>query len=373
MSHTPLLPIIRRMHTSYVHNTDMNGRCDGNLPACAACSSVYNTECVYDPNSDHRRKGVYKKDIDKLKTRNSTLEVLVQAILNCAEDEVPGLIRQIRTCESLDTVAEAILAREAGLEDEDEDLLEEDDVEGVGQDTFEGQLSGKMGRLQFEEGSTRYLGGTSNLIYLSADTDDYDFGGAVGAPAKQYASQQEAMVSWTNVTKDPELVTHLINMYFTWHYTYFTTLSKTAFYRDFMLGMPPSGIRKYCTPLLVNAMLALGCHFTSWPGSREDKDDSATAGDHFFREAKRLIMANDEHEHPRLTTVQALALMSVREAGCGREAKGWVYSGMSFRMACDLGLNLDSGTLSGSLESGLNDEEIDARRITFWGCFLFDK
>jgi hypothetical protein len=84
-------------------------------------------------------------------------------------------------------------------------------------------------------------------------------------------------------------------------------------------------------------------------------------------------MVNDEHEKARLTTVQALALMSVREAGCGREAKGWVYSGMSFRMACDLGLNLDSGSLPGSRESHLSDEEIDARRITFWGCYLFDK
>lgn len=85
------------------------------------------------------------------------------------------------------------------------------------------------------------------------------------------------------------------------------------------------------------------------------------------------MMENDEHAKPRLTTVQALSLMSVREAGCGREAKGWVYSGMSFRMACDLGLNLDSGTLPGSRESSLNEEEVDARRITFWGCFLFDK
>ena len=350
-------------------------RCDGNLPACAACSSVYNTECVYDPNSDHRRKGVYKKDIDKLKTRNSTLEVLIQAILNYNEEDVPALIQQIRTCESLDTVAEGILAKEAGLDDEDEEIDEVDAHDGQSGPngyTFEGQLSGKMAQLQFEEGATRYLGGTSNLIYLNQETEDFELGGAVGL-AQQYLSKEEAIVSWTNVTNDPELVTHLLNMYFTWHYTYFTTLSKSAFYRDFMLGMPPSGVRKYCTPLLVNAMLALGCHFTSWPTAREDADNSATAGDHFFKEAKRLIMANDEHEHPRIATVQALALMSVREAGCGREAKGWVYSGMSFRMACDLGLNLDSGTLSGSLESGLNDEEIDARRITFWGCFLFDK
>lgn len=84
-------------------------------------------------------------------------------------------------------------------------------------------------------------------------------------------------------------------------------------------------------------------------------------------------MTNDEYAIPRLATVQALALMSVREAGCGREAKGWVYSGMSFRMACDLGLNLDSGSIPGARESGLDEEEVDARRMTFWGCFLFDK
>jgi len=116
----------------------------------------------------------------------------------------------------------------------------------------------------------------------------------------------------------------------------------------------------------------LGCHFTAWPGARENRDDSATAGDHFFKEAKRLIMANDEYEKPKMTTVQALALMSVREAGCGREAKGWVYSGMSFRMACDLGLNLDSGVLSNASGS-IDEAEEDARRITFWGCFQFDK
>ena len=114
-------------------------------------------------------------------------------------------------------------------------------------------------------------------------------------------------------------------------------------------------------------MLALGCHFTSWPAARARPEDSATAGDHFFNEAKRLILENDEHEKPRHATVQALALMSVREAGCGREARGWVYSGMSFRMAYDLGLNISSSAAE------MTDSEIDARRITIWGCFLFDK
>ena len=138
-------------------------------------------------------------------------------------------------------------------------------------------------------------------------------------------------------------------------------------------------------------MLALGCHFTAHPLARKNKLDPDSAGDHFFDECKRLMLENDEHLTPRLTTVQALALMSVREAGCGREERGWSYSGMSFRMGIEMGLNLDFE--GGSAEVGhegvggmyrergeaigkggrMNQEELDSRRVTFWGCFLFDK
>lgn len=349
-------------------------KCDGTTPACSACAAVYNTECIYDPNSDHRRKGVYKKDIDNLKTRNSTLQTLIQAILNYPEDEVAVLVQQIRTCESLDTVAEAIIAKENGEEDEDEQVSPFTSPALTAAPTFESQLSGKMSELRLEDGSTRYIGGTSHLLYLGAGNEALDTPTSL-TNIEQYQQQEDPLTSWTTVTSDPELVLHLINMYFGWHYTFFATLSKNLFYRDFLLGKPPPGSRRkteYCTPLLVNAMLALGCHFTSWPGSRAIRDDSSTAGDHFFKEAKRLILEGDLHEVAALTTVQALALMSVREAGCGREAKGWVYSGMSFRMACDLGLNLNSGGMQGS-KRGIDETEEDARRITFWGCFLFDK
>lgn len=314
---------------------------------------------------------MYKKDIDNLKTRNSTLQTLIQAILNYPEDEVATLVQQIRTCESLDAVAEAIIAKENGEElDDEEEVSPFTSAAPTAQPTFESQLSGKMGELRLEDGSTRYIGGTSHLIYLGAGTDGSDEANAYSA-MDQYPQSEDPLTSWTTVTSDPDLVRHLINMYFCWHYSFFTTLPKHLFWKEFEMGKPPPGSRRkmeYCTPLLVNAMLALGCHFTSWPAARAMKDDSATAGDHFFKEAKRLILEGDLHEVPALTTVQALALMSVREAGCGREAKGWVYSGMSFRMACDLGLNLGM-----SSKDGLDETEEDARRITFWGCFLFDK
>ncbi|KAF2873729.1 fungal-specific transcription factor domain-containing protein [Massariosphaeria phaeospora] len=358
-------------------------KCDGTTPACSACAAVYNTPCVYDPNSDHRRKGVYKKDIDNLKTRNSTLQTLVHAILNYPDPDVAALVQQIRTCESLDAVAESIIAREHGDAHDGDGDDDDDDDEHVSPPTspamqaaptFESQLSGKMGELRLEDGSTRYIGGTSHLIHLGGNSDGTS-SPASFSNADHYQPPEDAYTSWTTVTKDPDLVRHLINMYFCWHYSFFTTLSKSLFWREFEQGRPPPGSRRkseYCTPLLVNSMLALGCHFTSWPSARAVRDNSATAGDHFFKEAKRLILEDDLHEVPALTTVQALALMSVREAGCGREAKGWVYSGMSFRMACDLGLNLDSGGMH-SNKNSIDETEEDARRITFWGCFLFDK
>ncbi|KAF2227106.1 fungal-specific transcription factor domain-containing protein [Elsinoe ampelina] len=368
-------PKRRVVTTACIACRKRKSKCDGNTPACAACLQVYNTPCIYDPNSDHRRKGVYKRDIEGLKTKESTLQTIVQAILNYPEDEVPDLVRQIRTCESLDEVAETIVAREYGIakEEEDEDIVEAPSpISPDDAPNFESKLGTKMGELRLDDGSVRYIGGTSHLLFLnSAGADVGDI-----VPDQYLQQQDNPITSWTEVTSDPELITHLLNMYFTWHYSYFTCLSRSLFYRDFLLGRQPSDTGRkthYCSPLLVNAMLALGCHFTSRASAREDPSDLNTAGDHFFREAKRLIIENDEYEKPKITTVQALALMSVREAGCGREAKGWVYSGMSFRMALDMGLHLDSGALAEGRDRALDEGEGDARRITFWGCFLFDK
>lgn len=336
-------------------------KCDGNLPKCAACASVYLTECEYSPESDHRRKGVYKKDVDTVKTKDSTLQVLIQALLNNEEEEAFELVRQIRNCESLEELAEEVTFKEKSARDD----VAPQDTQQVEIPKFESELSGRMGDLLLE-GSLKFVGGTSNLIWMPPESE-YQESFVPDQRTEVIRPQDEAVLSWTTVTQDKELVIHLVNLYFAWHYTYFTTLSKELFYRDFLKGRSS----QYCSALLVNVMLALGCHFSSRPEARADPDVSATTGDHFFREAKRLMFENDEHANAKLCTIQALALMSVREAGCGREGKGWVYSGMSFRMACDLGLNVDAPGLS--QDSTLSPEDVDARRITFWGCFLFDK
>ena len=110
-----------------------------------------------------------------MKTRNTTLQTIVQAILNYEpEEKAFELVRELRTCESLDAVAEKIAAKEQGVDDDDdEDYDASPDANGESQvPTFEKQLYGKMGDLRLDEGSVRYIGGTSNLIHISLDDGD---------------------------------------------------------------------------------------------------------------------------------------------------------------------------------------------------------
>lgn len=282
--------------------------------------------------------------------------------MNYDEADAFELVRRMRASDSLETVAESLTAGEIGQATEGNAPTSEEDSAPA--DQFESELVGKTSELMLG-GSRKFIGGTSNLIFLPPGSELYEFDGALNdgfpGPDREYS-----VARWTKVTDDEQLINHLMTMYFTWHYPFFTTMSKDLFYRDYIRGISS----QYCSSLLVNVMLALGCHFSAWEGARTDPQNSATAGDHFFKEAKKLVLENDEHVIAKLCTVQALALMSVREAGCGREGKGWVYSGMSFRMASDLGLNVETSSLG---SRNLDEAEIDARRVTFWGCYVIDK
>lgn len=305
-----------------------------------------------------------------MKARNSTLQILIEAILNATDEDVLDVVAKIRTCDNLDDVADELTKQQqSNVKQLDKPQASTEDEAAV-QAPLEGEreLARTVGELRLENGSVRFIGGTSHLMYLHDAPDDH----SQDSDNEMDSSNEDPVATWSRVTKDSQLITHLINMYFTWHYPYFTTLSKKMFFRDFLKGkgrVSRNGTM-FCSSLLVNAMLALGCHFTSVAGAYGTPGDSRTKGDHFFAEAKRLIVEHDEYERPRLVTVQALALMSVREAGCARETKGWVYSGMSFRMAGDIGLNLAVGELD---SEKMSEHEVDARRITFWGCFTFDK
>lgn len=136
-------------------------------------------------------------------------------------------------------------------------------------------------------------------------------------------------------SEDQALEEHLLSLYWTWQHPFFRLFSKRLFLRDMELARSANAVtavrKLHFTPLLLNAILAHASHLSNRPGVRSNPDDPTTAGDGFFAKARRLL--EDECESPSITTVQALALMGSREAGCGRDTGlGWLYSGM---LACD--------------------------------------
>ena len=134
------------------------------------------------------------------------------------------------------------------------------------------------------------------------------------------------------------------------------------FLNDFKYGRD-----KYCSPLLVNVILALACRFSDLPEGRADSLDSDTAGNTFFQEAEALLANQTESS---LLTTQALSLMSLREAGCGHDSISRFYACRSIWMAVELGLHMDYAVLDDEVFS---NEEREVRSITFWGCFTLDQ
>ncbi|GAW23233.1 hypothetical protein ANO14919_127850 [Xylariales sp. No.14919] len=163
--------------------------------------------------------------------------------------------------------------------------------------------------------------------------------------------------TWTSITNDSGLVQHLLALYFCWEYPTFASLSKEHFMRDYGHGR-----HRYCSPILINALLSLGCRFSTKPDSRANPNDPKTSGDHFFKEALRLL--SREPNNHTLTTIQALGIMSIREASCGRDSESWYYAGQSVRLAIEMGLH--------RINDDGDEDELAVQAATFWGAFALD-
>lgn len=89
----------------------------------------------------------------------------------------------------------------------------------------------------------------------------------------------------------------------------------------------------------------------------------------FFADRAKALL-EIELDSPCVATVQALVLMSCHEGASNRDARGWLYSGMSMRLAFDLGLHVD---MRSYVEKGdMSAHEAEVRRAAFWGSYVAD-
>lgn len=162
---------------------------------------------------------------------------------------------------------------------------------------------------------------------------------------------------WTEMTSDTAFIDHLVSLYFCWEYPIFATLSRQHFLADYQ-----SGRRRYCSSLLINAILAIGFQLSS---SAARSSEGTFSANHFFKEAERLL----EHDQaiPSVTTIQALGLMSIFEASQGKSEQSAFYSGQAIRMVVEMGLHTEVNA------ARLPVVEAEVRRATAWGAYALDQ
>jgi hypothetical protein len=165
---------------------------------------------------------------------------------------------------------------------------------------------------------------------------------------------------WTDLTLSDTVIEHLLLLYFCWEYPIFSSISKRHFVKDFNNGQG-----RYCSSLLVNAILAVGCRFSDQIGARTDPVDSDTAGMQCYAEAERLLATCCQERS--VTVVQAMGLMSTWNASRGDYRKARFYAGQSIRMALEVGLHQEQGV------NEMSEDTLEVRNIAFWGAFMLDQ
>lgn len=171
---------------------------------------------------------------------------------------------------------------------------------------------------------------------------------------------------WTTVTSNPELVEHLVELYFTWQHSFFQSFPEKLFRTDMKAGRT-----KYCSAMLVNAICACGCFLSDRQDVRTATQDGKTLMDMFYEESRQQLHVD---ERSNLTTVATLCLLSYIEGTKGRITSLWVQTGRSALMATDINLHLKRALppTNDARKAQERANEHKARTHAFWGSFHSD-
>jgi len=84
-------------------------------------------------------------------------------------------------------------------------------------------------------------------------------------------------------------------------------------------------------------------------------------------EARALFY--QERGRARLTTAQALGIMSIRELALGRDTIGWQYACLCFQMFLDLGFHNQKI----HRHDTLNTRQLNGTCVGAWGIYCLEK
>ncbi|OZJ04391.1 hypothetical protein BZG36_02421 [Bifiguratus adelaidae] len=366
-------------------------KCDGAAPICGNCAAL-GCECQYLDTT--KKRGPPKGYIEAIENRLASVQTALESLLtdgqsdqNAVRSILDELTAPLETpsgemihakptrrfqdsqqsssrhsglfstpTDSASPHDNSLSANDSPLQDDDHEE-EDDDLDNV---------NNALGELSIDEAnSVRYLGRSSGF-YLLQQSHAFHHGafhlsvrGLKKASLLKYEADTELGIVNPLELPPTDLSEKLIEAYFEYIHPSFPVLRRSTFLESLEdpVNQPPL--------LLLNAIYAIASRVYPDQRTRRRPDAPETAGDIFFDRAKRLL--DDDYDMSRISTVQALLLMAIHQNGAIRTARAWLYAGMAFRMAHDLGLNRNCENWN------IDPIEREIRMRVFWSCFILDR
>ncbi|KAJ5825686.1 hypothetical protein N7474_002824 [Penicillium riverlandense] len=255
-----------------------------------------------------------------------------------------------------------LLGQTQNEKDTESDSGEEDDAEN---DVIE-QLSHRIGTLKIAgDGHLRFYGATSNLNLVDVSATQQ----RQRPDARTVRHDGQDILNHLRVGQpvDQALEDHLVELYFTWQNPSIYVVDKEMYMTSRSKWRNEYDDTPFYSEVLTNAMCAIGSAFEARYHPTFITFPKSLA-EFFADRAKALLEI--ELDSPCVATVQALVILSCHEGASNRDARGWLYSGMSMRLAFDLGLHLD---MTPYVNQGqMSPSEAEVRRAAFWGSYVAD-
>ncbi|UKZ61382.1 uncharacterized protein TrAtP1_002647 [Trichoderma atroviride] len=312
-------------------------KCDGSFPVCKKCVTAHET-CSYDKRPSVAFAVALQRQLKAYEDR-------FQQLRTASESDISSLLSNPVVVEKpkggrarAPSPANADASRHLA-ELEANDFQEETSIGIDGQVYFYGRTS--LYHIDPQKKPRDEAQDDSNLAYGSDIRPE---------------EQNEMAAFLAEIS--PIMLHELLATYWCWPHHLHCVLVKKVFLRDLHTLGP------YVSPFLLSAVLSQAARYSPRP-------DAKDVGERFAKRALGLLV-KDIDRGSSIATLQGLLIFSSRECACGRTSQGWLYSGMAFRMARDLGLHVDPKKL-GPLSSQFSGEDLALRQQMFWSCYSWDK
>ncbi|KAG0371366.1 Transcriptional activator of fatty acid utilization [Gamsiella multidivaricata] len=159
------------------------------------------------------------------------------------------------------------------------------------------------------------------------------------------------------MTSERELPTkdemdNLLSLYFRFMYPFAPMFIRRTFMQQYEQKRPDLS-----QILILNAIFCNACWYSDDPLIKQDSTK-------YFNRAK--IILDETYHVSRVSTVQALLLMSHHQYAVGNYSGGWLYTGMATRIAHDIGLHRQDVQIN-------EPEEAEIRRRVWWAVYIADR